>query len=167
VRRLASLVSAVAVAVTLVGPAQADVAGLEKSGSHKLIGFSTGGSLAPVERLATGGGCRLMSKGYGYRNGLGQIYALFVGNLRWCWNNGRVTGGSFWITVDRCCWWYYEGVIHQQNLGCFQGCTFVQKHRRGSFVFNPPYPPTSTRVQPWFTLGGNGNGTVRVWESGG
>lgn len=167
VRRLISLASVVAMAIALAGPARADVSVEDQARYQQVTGFSTAGSVGPIEKQAAGGGCRVMSKGYAYRNGYGQTTALFVGNLRWCWNNGRVTSGSMWITVQRCCFWLYEGLVHEQNLGCFNGCTYVYEHRRGSFIFNPPWPAWTTRVQPWFALGGNGNGTIRVWASGG
>ncbi len=119
-----------------------------------------------VTASSVGSGCRSIADGRIYYNGFGQEIVRFVGHLRWCFNRGWTTGGNFWIDVNRCCYWYYEGIVDQGNGGCLSGCTFVSRYRMGSFIFNPPWPAITTRVQPWFRLRGNGDGTA-THSSGG
>lgn len=102
-----------------------------------------------------GTSCRTIHAGYGYVNAFGQVFASFVGHLSWCYNGNKVQGGDFWITPHSCCFWFYEGVVHSTNLGCFGGCEYVYRHRMGSFIFNPPWPAVTTRVQPWFQMYAN------------
>jgi hypothetical protein len=165
-RRILAALASLAIVMSMAGPARADVPKKDRPKYKNLTGAPTATMLGPIERQPNGTRCRVMSKGYAYQNGFGMTATLFVGNLRWCWNRGRVTGGSMWLNVQRCCFWFYERVVFQQNFGCFNGCPFVQKHRRGSFIFNPPWPTITTRLQPWFTLRGNGNGTGSASSGG-
>jgi hypothetical protein len=105
-----------------------------------------------------GTSCKTIHDGYGYVNAFGQVFAAFVGHLHWCYNGNKVQGGDFWITHSSCCFWFYEGLVHSTNLGCFGGCGYVYRERKGSFIFNPPWPAVTTRVQPWFRLYGDRNG---------
>jgi hypothetical protein len=102
-----------------------------------------------------GTSCKTIHAGYGYVNGFGIVFASLVGHLSWCYNGNKVQGGDFWITPDSCCFWFYEGVVHSTNQGCFGGCAYVYRHRMGSFFFNPPWPAVTTRVQPWFQMYAN------------
>jgi hypothetical protein len=164
VRRILTGLVALTIVVLSSGPVRAEEADQQKYG--QATGYSTETEFGKIEGTSAAG-CRTVSKGYAFRNGYGATMVLFVGNLRWCWSGGRVRSGSMWISVSRCCWWYYEGIVHQQNLGCFGGCTYVQKHRRGSFIFNPPWPTITTRVQPWFTITGYGNGAATASSGAG
>jgi hypothetical protein len=116
--------------------------------------------------MAAGSGCRTIQDGRAYYNAFGQEIIWFQGHLHWCFRRGWTTGGHFWMTVRSCCFWFYEGVVDAGQGGCFNGCTFVSRYRRGSFLFNPPWPTITTRMQPWFRLRGNGDGTA-VHSSGG
>jgi hypothetical protein len=119
-----------------------------------------------VVTARAGAGCRTIQDGRAYYNVYGQEIIWFQGHLRWCFSRGWTTGGgSFWMTVRSCCFWFYEGVVSAGQGGCFNGCTFVSRYRMGSFVFNPPWPTITTRMQPWFRLRGNGDGTA-VHSSG-
>ena len=111
-----------------------------------------------TEEGFAGTSCRTIHDGYGYANAFGQVFAAFVGHLSWCYNGNKVQGGEFWITTHRCCFWFYEGVVHSVNRGCFGGCDHVYRERRGSFIFNPPWPAITTRLQPWFQLNANKSG---------
>ena len=102
-----------------------------------------------------GTSCKTIHDGYGYANAFGQVFAAFVGHLQWCYNGNKVQGGDFWISHSSCCFWFYEGLVHSTNLGCFGGCGYVYRERKGSFIFNPPWPAVTTRVQPWFRLYGD------------
>ena len=113
-----------------------------------------------VATASTGSGCRTIADGRIYYNGFGQQIIRFVGWLRGCFTRGHMTGGDFWTSIDSCCFWFYEGIVDSKNGGCFHGCGFVSRYRRGSFVYNPPYPAITTRVQPWFRLRVNGDGTA-------
>jgi hypothetical protein len=123
--------------------------------SEGAIGETT---VTTTKSALRGTSCRTIQAGYGYVNAFGIVFASFVGHLSWCYNGNKVQGGNFWITVDRCCHWFYEGVVHTTNGGCFGGCGYVYRHRMGSFVFNPPWPAITTRLQPWFALYANKNG---------
>jgi hypothetical protein len=105
-----------------------------------------------------GTSCKTIHASYGYVNAFGIVFASFQGHLSWCYNGNKVQGGDFWITVDRWCFWFYEGVVHSTNGGCFGGCQYVYRHRMGSFIFNPPWPAVTTRLQPWFAMYANKNG---------
>lgn len=118
-----------------------------------------------ITTSSVGSGCRTIRDGRALYNGFGQEIIYFVGTLRWCFNRGWTTGGSFDLNVRSCCFWYFEGNVLSENRGCFNGCTFVSRYRLGSFIFNPPWPTLTTRVQPWFRLRGNGDGTA-VHSSG-
>jgi hypothetical protein len=111
-------------------------------------------------RLSAGSGCRTVANGRLYYNGFGQQIIRFVGYLRGCSYRGHITEGDFWTSIDSCCWWFYEGIVDRDNGGCFNGCAFVSRYRKGSFIYNPPYPSITTRVQPWFRLRVNGDGTA-------
>jgi hypothetical protein len=102
-----------------------------------------------------GTSCKTIHAGYGYANAFGNVFAAFAGHLSWCYNGNKVQGGDFWITQYSCCFWFYEGVVHGVNRGCFGGCDHVYRYRKGSFIFNPPWPAVTTRVQPWFEMYAN------------
>jgi hypothetical protein len=108
-----------------------------------------------TSRAMRGTACKTIHAGYGYVNAFGIVFASFVGHLRWCYNGNKVQGGDFSITPASCCFWFYEGVVHSNNGGCFGGCDYVYRERKGSFIFNPPWPAVTTRLQPWFALYGN------------
>jgi hypothetical protein len=112
------------------------------------------------EAEAAGTICRSVTDGRAYYNGFGWEIVRFQGHLRACGDRSRTTGGDFWMTINRCCNWFYEGIVHHNNGGCFHGCGFVSRYRMGSFVFNPPWPTISTRLQPWFRLRVNADGTA-------
>jgi hypothetical protein len=112
------------------------------------------------EAVAAGTICRSVTDGRAYYNGFGWEIVRFQGHLRACGDRSRTRGGDFWMTINRCCNWFYEGIVHQDNGGCFNGCGFVSRYRMGSFVFNPPWPTISTRLQPWFRLRVNADGTA-------
>jgi hypothetical protein len=118
------------------------------------------GSTGRITTASTGSGCRTIADGRIYFNGFGQQIIRFVGYLRGCFYRGHMTGGDFWTSIDSCCFWFYEGIVDSNNGGCFRGCGFVSRYRRGSFIYNPPYPAITTRVQPWFRLRVNGDGTA-------
>ena len=105
-----------------------------------------------------GTSCKTIHDGYGYVNGFGQVFAAFVGHLLWCYNGNKVQGGEFWTSQHNCCFWYYEGIVHSANRGCFGGCDHVYLERKASFLFNPIWPGNTTRLQPWFQLNGNKSG---------
>jgi hypothetical protein len=133
--------------------------------SETIVSEGDPSSDGAVTRTSVGSGCRTIRDGRAYYNGFGQEIIFFLGTLRWCFNRGWTTGGSFDLDVRSCCFWYFEGVVHSENRGCWGGCTFVSRYRLGSFIFNPPWPTITTRVQPWFRLRGNGDGTA-VHSSG-
>jgi hypothetical protein len=108
----------------------------------------------------TGTACRTIADGRIYLNGFGLKIIQFVGYLRGCFQRGRMAGGDFWTAIDSCCFWFYEGIVNASNGGCFRGCGFVSRYRKGSFIFNPPWPAITTRVQPWFRLRVNSDGTA-------
>jgi hypothetical protein len=110
--------------------------------------------------LVAGTICRSVTDGRAYYNAFGNEIVRFQGHLRACGNRSQTTGGGFWMTVNRCCNWFYEGVVQQSQGGCFNGCAFVSRYRMGSFVFNPPWPTITTRLQPWFRLRVNADGTA-------
>jgi hypothetical protein len=113
-----------------------------------------------TDRAEAAVSCWERSRGKGIKNGFGTLVGKFVGHLRWCGNGTHVTSGSFWVTVYRCCHWYYEGIVAQRNgPGCFRSpCHMVERYRMGSFAFHPPYPSTTSRWQPWVMLRGYANG---------
>jgi hypothetical protein len=125
------------------------------------------GMVTVEEATATHSGCKTIGRAIGIKNGLGQVVARFVGHLEWCWRdiNGsqsgghRVWAGRFWVTEDTCCFWFYEGIVAANNGGCFNGCSYVSRYRKGSFIFNPPWPAITTRYQPWVRLQGNADGS--------
>jgi hypothetical protein len=127
---------------------------------EKDVGDDDGSSQARLAAAPRGSACRTIADGRIYYNGFGQQIIRFVGWLRGCFQRGRMAGGDFWTSIDSCCFWFYEGIVDSQNGGCFQGCGFVSRYRRGSFIFNPPWPAITTRIQPWFRLRVNSDGTA-------
>lgn len=112
-----------------------------------------------------GTSCKTIHVGYGYVNGFGQIITALYGHLNWCYNGNKVQGGDFWTTEDHCCWWFWEGIVSANNQGCFGGCPYVYRYRLGSWIFNPPWPQTTTRAQIWVAMAGDKNGSW--WKNAG
>jgi hypothetical protein len=88
-----------------------------------------------------------------------------VGHLTWCYNGSKVQSGSYWSDVYRSGFWFFEGVVHSVNHGCFGGCDRVYRERLGSFIFNPPWPTWTTHLQPWHKP--NGTKTGSSWTAAG
>jgi hypothetical protein len=111
---------------------------------------------------------RTITNGKVYFNGFGFKIIHFQAVMRWSYQNGRTAGQphEYFLVVERCCFWYYEGVVDFNNDGCWNGCTFVARRRMGSFIFNPPWPSITTRVQPVVRLVGYGDGGAisQAWD---
>jgi hypothetical protein len=112
-----------------------------------------------------GTSCKTIHVGYGYTNGFGQLITALFGHLNWCYNGKKVQSGSFWTTEEHCCWWFWDGIVKANNQGCFGGCEYVYRYRLGSWIFNPPWPQTTTRAQIWVAMAGDKNGNW--WKNAG
>ena len=168
VRRLLAALASVVVVMSMAGPVRAEPPTKRQRQLAQLTPYVTPTEVSAPTRGPGGATCRVMHKGVGFTNGFnGKVSVLLVGNLRWCWVRGRVTGGEFWMNVRQCCGWRYQGLVHQEDRGCFNGCKWVHRHRRGEFKFFITWPGFEGTVHPWVTLSGDGFGRVREANAGG